>query len=44
MKATPVRSIRCAIYTRVSTDQGLDQESVTIERDDGSVRRVRRCD
>ncbi len=26
MKATPVKPIRCAIYTRVSTDQGLDQE------------------
>ena len=26
MKVTPVKPIRCAIYTRVSTDQGLDQE------------------
>ena len=26
MKASPVRPVRCAIYTRVSTDQGLDQE------------------
>jgi hypothetical protein len=26
MKATSVKPIRCAIYTRVSTDQGLDQE------------------
>jgi site-specific DNA recombinase len=26
MKATPVKPFRCAIYTRVSTDQGLDQE------------------
>jgi DNA invertase Pin-like site-specific DNA recombinase len=26
MKATPVKLVRCAIYTRVSTDQGLDQE------------------
>jgi len=26
MKATPVKPVRCAIYTRVSTDQGLDQE------------------
>ena len=26
MKANPVKSVRCAIYTRVSTDQGLDQE------------------
>jgi site-specific DNA recombinase len=26
MKATPVKPVHCAIYTRVSTDQGLDQE------------------
>jgi hypothetical protein len=26
MKATSVKPVRCAIYTRVSTDQGLDQE------------------
>ena len=26
MKATPVRAVRCAIYTRVSTENGLDQE------------------
>ena len=26
MRATPVKPVRCAIYTRVSTDQGLDQE------------------
>jgi DNA invertase Pin-like site-specific DNA recombinase len=26
MKAPPVESVRCAIYTRVSTEQGLDQE------------------
>jgi hypothetical protein len=26
MKASPVKPVRCAIYTRVSTDQGLDQE------------------
>jgi len=26
MKAAPVKPVRCAIYTRVSTDQGLDQE------------------
>src|ERR1700740_276388 len=26
MKAIPVKPVRCAIYTRVSTDQGLDQE------------------
>jgi len=26
MKANAVKAVRCAIYTRVSTDQGLDQE------------------
>src|SRR6516162_2442132 len=26
MRASPVRPVRCAIYTRVSTDQGVDQE------------------
>ena len=26
MKAPSAKSVRCAIYTRVSTDQGLDQE------------------
>jgi len=26
MKPTSVKTVRCAIYTRVSTDQGLDQE------------------
>jgi len=26
MKAPSVRPVRCAIYTRVSTEQGLDQE------------------
>src|SRR5947209_3328924 len=26
MKAPSVRSVRCAIYTRVSTEHGLDQE------------------
>jgi hypothetical protein len=26
MKAAKVKPVRCAIYTRVSTDQGLDQE------------------
>src|ERR1700760_2444655 len=26
MKATSAKLVRCAIYTRVSTDQGLDQE------------------
>src|ERR1700727_419521 len=26
MKASSVKSVRCAIYTRVSTEQGLDQE------------------
>ena len=31
MKATPIKSVRCAIYTRVSTDQGLDQEFNTLD-------------
>src|ERR1700747_1447697 len=26
MRAGPVATLRCAIYTRVSTDQGLDQD------------------
>jgi hypothetical protein len=26
MKTPPVKQIRCAIYTRVSTEQGLDRE------------------
>ena len=26
MKATSAKSVRCAIYTRVSTDQGLEQD------------------
>jgi hypothetical protein len=26
MNASPIKPVRCAIYTRVSTDQGLDQE------------------
>jgi Resolvase, N terminal domain len=26
MKAPPVKPVRCAIYTRVSTEHGLDQE------------------
>jgi hypothetical protein len=26
MKAPSVRPVRCAIYTRVSTEHGLDQE------------------
>jgi hypothetical protein len=26
MKAPSVKSVRCAIYTRVSTEHGLDQE------------------
>jgi hypothetical protein len=26
MKASPAKSVRCAIYTRISTDQGLDQD------------------
>ena len=26
MKAASIKPVRCAIYTRVSTDHGLDQE------------------
>ncbi len=26
MKLASIKQVRCAIYTRVSTDQGLDQE------------------
>jgi site-specific DNA recombinase len=26
MKAPSIRAVRCAIYTRVSTEHGLDQE------------------
>ena len=26
MKSGPIGKVRCAIYTRVSTDQGLDQD------------------
>ena len=26
MKREPVRALRCAIYTRVSTEHGLEQE------------------
>jgi site-specific DNA recombinase len=26
MKASPSKSVRCAIYTRVSTEQGLEQD------------------
>ena len=26
MKTVPAKPVRCAIYTRVSTDQGLDQD------------------
>ena len=31
MKARPVKSVRCAIYTRVSTEQGLDQDFNSLE-------------
>jgi len=27
MKAASIKPVRCAIYTRVSTNHGLDQES-----------------
>ena len=29
MKANPLKPVRCANYTRVSTDQGLDQEFIS---------------
>ena len=32
MKAPTVKSVRCAIYTRVSTDHGLDQEFNSLMR------------
>ena len=31
MKVTSVKPVRCAIYTRVSTDQGLDQEFKSLD-------------
>jgi DNA invertase Pin-like site-specific DNA recombinase len=40
MKTPSVKSVRCAIYTRVSTEQGLDQEfnSLDAQYDAASVR------
>jgi hypothetical protein len=38
MKAPSVKPVRCAIYTRVSTDHGLDQEFNSL---DGAVARIR---
>src|SRR3979409_2000149 len=39
MKAPPVRPVRCALYTRVSTEHGLDQEfnSLDAQYDAGSA-------
>src|SRR6266436_3324459 len=39
MKATLVKPVRCAIYTRVSTEHGLDQEfnSLDAQYDAGSA-------
>ena len=39
MKAPSVRPVRCAIYTRVSTEHGLDQEfnSLDAQYDAGSA-------
>ena len=39
MKAPSVKSVRCAIYTRVSTEHGLDQEfnSLDAQYDAGSA-------
>src|SRR5258705_2980127 len=41
MKALSIKPVRCAIYTRVSTDQGLDQEfnSLDAQYDAGSAYR-----
>jgi hypothetical protein len=33
MKAPLVKPVRCAIYTRVSTDHGLDQEFNSLDAD-----------
>ena len=40
MKAPAVKAVRCAIYTRVSTDHGLDQEfnSLDAQYDAASAR------
>ena len=32
MKPASVKQVRCAIYTRVSTDHGLDQEFNSADR------------
>src|SRR5260221_7568623 len=38
MKAPSVRPVRCAIYTRVSTEHGLDRSSILwAERSSGSI-------
>jgi len=39
MKSTLVKAVRCAIYTRVSTEHGLDQEfnSLDAQYDAGSA-------
>jgi hypothetical protein len=39
MKAAPVKPVRCAIYTRVSTEQGLDQEFNSLDAQYG-IRRL----
>ena len=41
MKPAPIKPVRCAIYTRVSTEHGLDQEfnSLDAQYDDGVVRK-----
>lgn len=40
MPANPVRSLRCAVYTRKSTEHGLDQEfnSLDAQRETGEPR------
>ena len=42
MKGAPIKPVHCAIYTRVSTDQGLDQEfnSLDAQYDASSAYRI----
>jgi hypothetical protein len=44
MKSGPIGKVRCAIYTRVSTDQGLDQDFNSLDAGIGLAFDVgRRC-
>src|SRR5829696_6683734 len=38
MKTGSVKAVRCAIYTRVSTDQGLDQGALDLGRCNANLR------